>query len=430
MASRKLFINYRRDDSRADAGRLYDRLQALYPDRVFRDVGSLEPGVDWHTAIERVLGTSDACIVVIGPRWLSITDANGKRRLDDPRDTVRREVSTALANGMRVFPVLVGGAKMPAEEDLPEDMQSLARRNALEITEQDFDEDVTKLARALERTLGWTPKAAASQKSHGVLIVGVAAVLIVGIVSFFIVQNFKPASRSGPAQSSASNGSPLAVSNGGQSAPSDSPNSSNQATANGPTKDPTSRAPVVPQEREPAPPPPKREVRVVGNWRALVTAANGQEINERVEVYPDSSFRVTLDNNAVAAVGRWRRDGDNIEIVNAVNFLNNNVRFSCRYRPDDDGLQGLCTDRLQNKWGVALTNVRALPEVAEELPAVDLSGSTMAERAAFIQLLSSELCVCGCRLDMHMCLQKDRTCPQSPGRARQEWALFLQLVRA
>jgi len=158
---------------------------------------------------------------------------------------------------------------------------------------------------------------------------------------------------------------------------------------------------------------------------------NGQEINERVDVYPDSSFRVTLENNTLAAVGRWRRDGtEGIEVVNAVNFLNNNVRFSCRYRPEDDGLQGSCIDRQQNRWSVALTNVRALPEVADELPAVDLSGSTLAERAAFIQLLSSELCVCGCRLDMHTCLLKDRTCPQSPGRARQEWALFLQLVRA
>ena len=90
---------------------------------------------------------------------LSVADANGKRRLDDSRDTVRQEVVTALANGMRVFPVLVGGAKMPAEEELPEDMQSLARRHALEITEQDFDEDVEKLARALDRALGWaTPK--------------------------------------------------------------------------------------------------------------------------------------------------------------------------------------------------------------------------------------------------------------------------------
>jgi hypothetical protein len=117
MARGKIFINYRRDDSRADAGRLYDRLVMRFPGEVFRDVTSLEPGVEWHEAIARVLAEADACIVVIGKDWLKISDATGRRRLDDPRDTVRQELVTALGRKMRVFPVLVGGAKMPQEED-------------------------------------------------------------------------------------------------------------------------------------------------------------------------------------------------------------------------------------------------------------------------------------------------------------------------
>jgi hypothetical protein len=150
----KIFINYRRDDSRADAGRLYDRLQDLFPARVFRDVGSLEPGIEWRDAINKVLGDSEACIVIIGKNWLTIADAAGKRRLDDPRDTVRQELQTALKSGIRVFPVLVGGAQMPAEEDLPEDLKALARRNALEISEQDWNEDFEKLVAALEKSPG------------------------------------------------------------------------------------------------------------------------------------------------------------------------------------------------------------------------------------------------------------------------------------
>src|SRR5580704_15488648 len=113
MAAGKIFINYRREDSRADAGRLYDRLHARYPGRVFRDIGSLEPGIEWRDAINKVLGESDACIVVIGKSWMTLTDGSGKRRLDDPRDTVRQELQTALTSGMRVFPILVGGARMP-----------------------------------------------------------------------------------------------------------------------------------------------------------------------------------------------------------------------------------------------------------------------------------------------------------------------------
>jgi hypothetical protein len=158
MARGKIFINYRRDDSRADAGRLYDRLVLRFPGKVFRDVTSLEPGVEWHEAIARVLAEADACIVVIGKDWLKISDASGRRRLDDPRDTVRQELMMALSRKMRVFPVLVGGAKMPQEEELPADLQSLCRRNALEITEQDWDEGFNKLSAVLASSLGLRAK--------------------------------------------------------------------------------------------------------------------------------------------------------------------------------------------------------------------------------------------------------------------------------
>jgi len=185
MKPGKIFINYRRDDSRADAGRLYDRLHARYPARIFRDVGSLEPGIEWREAIEKVLSDSDACIVVIGKNWLTMTDASGRRRLDDPRDVVRLELQKALSSGMRVFPLLVGGAKMPAEEDLPPDLQSLARRNALEVSEQDWNEDFDKLVAAIEKSLGWSaPSPAKSGSRKTVFAIGgaVAALLIIGVV--------------------------------------------------------------------------------------------------------------------------------------------------------------------------------------------------------------------------------------------------------
>jgi hypothetical protein len=150
MREGKLFINYRRDDSRADSGRLYDRLAARFPGKVFRDVASIEPGIEWADAIVRVLSQSDACLVVIGKNWLDIADAAGNRRLDDPRDTVRQEIAAVLKRKIRVFPVLVGGARMPAEEDLPADLQPLCRRNAIELNEQYWDEGVRKLITALE----------------------------------------------------------------------------------------------------------------------------------------------------------------------------------------------------------------------------------------------------------------------------------------
>jgi hypothetical protein len=180
-----IFISYRRDDTRADAGRLYDRLQARYPGRIFRDVGSIEPGADWTHAIEETLRTTDACLVVIGPEWLTLTDEHGRRRIDDPQDAVRKEIATALANSrIKVFPLLVGGARMPDDDDLPADLKPLARRNALSLSEQDFDAGVEKLVRALQRMPGWDP-AAVSGTRRAPLLAGAAAVAAIVMVAAF-----------------------------------------------------------------------------------------------------------------------------------------------------------------------------------------------------------------------------------------------------
>ena len=42
---------------------------------------------------------ADVVLVVIGDKWLSITDKNGKRRLLDPNDYVRLEVELSLLLG-------------------------------------------------------------------------------------------------------------------------------------------------------------------------------------------------------------------------------------------------------------------------------------------------------------------------------------------
>ena len=153
MATGRIFINYRREDTRGESGRIYDFLSARFPGQVFRDVGSLEPGADWQQAIGRVISQSDACIVVIGCNWLDIKGDDGKRRLDDPADTVRREVFAALQREIMVIPVLVAGAELPKPRDLPPDLQALCAKNALEITEQDWAEGCQKLAHALDLAL-------------------------------------------------------------------------------------------------------------------------------------------------------------------------------------------------------------------------------------------------------------------------------------
>src|SRR5204863_1015792 len=65
-----IFINYRRDDAAAYAGRIADRFGALLGvHRVFMDVEDIGPGQNFAEAIDRTLASCSIVLVVIGPRW-------------------------------------------------------------------------------------------------------------------------------------------------------------------------------------------------------------------------------------------------------------------------------------------------------------------------------------------------------------------------
>lgn len=150
-----IFISYRRDDSAGYAGRLYDRLVAHFgADSVFMDVEGIEPGTDFVKAIEGAVASCKVLIVLIGNQWMGTADASGQRRLDDPHDFIRLETSTALARDIRVVPVLVDRAPMPKLEDLPKDLESLVRRQAVELNHKQWDATSGELIKTLEKILG------------------------------------------------------------------------------------------------------------------------------------------------------------------------------------------------------------------------------------------------------------------------------------
>jgi len=161
----KIFISYRRDDSAGHAGRLFDYLSAHFgADNIFMDIDTIDPGEDFRKAISRAVGTCDVVLVLIGKQWLGMTDAQGQRRLDDPRDWVRMEVAAALANRRtRVIPVLVREASMPDVQELPEGLKELVWRNAMELSDKRFQYDVNKLIQVIERIPGIPERSARMQ---------------------------------------------------------------------------------------------------------------------------------------------------------------------------------------------------------------------------------------------------------------------------
>ena len=147
-----IFISYRRDDAAGHAGRLFDRLVARFgKGAVFMDVEGIEAGVDFVETIEKAVGGCDVLLAVIGRGWLDSRDSEGKRRLDDDQDFIRLETSAALARNVRVIPVLVEGARMPRAEALPEDLKPIIRRQAVELRDSRWEDDIQALVGVLER---------------------------------------------------------------------------------------------------------------------------------------------------------------------------------------------------------------------------------------------------------------------------------------
>jgi hypothetical protein len=150
----RIFISYRREDTAYPAGWLYDRLADRYGEgQVFKDVDSIELGDDFVQVISRAVGSCDVLLALIGGQWLTITDAQGRRRLDHPDDFVRLEIEAALTRNVRVIPILVGGATMPDADELPDSLAGLVRRQALELSPARFDFDTGRLLKVLDRTL-------------------------------------------------------------------------------------------------------------------------------------------------------------------------------------------------------------------------------------------------------------------------------------
>lgn len=150
--ARSIFISYRRRDSIDVTGRIYDRLVAQFGlDSVFKDVDAIPFGVDFRKHLEREVSHCPALLAIIGPDWLNVSDAKGNRRLDNPHDWVRVEIETALNRDSVVIPVLVGGAKLPKDTELPESLKGLAYRQSAQVRhDPDFHRDVDRLIQRIE----------------------------------------------------------------------------------------------------------------------------------------------------------------------------------------------------------------------------------------------------------------------------------------
>lgn len=150
----RIFISYRRADSRKDVGRIYDRLvDAFGKENIFKDVDSIPLGKDFREVLREAVAQCDVLLAIIGRHWLDIKDENGNRRLDDPGDFVRIEIESGLQrDSCLVIPVLVDNAILQRADALPTDLRELTFKNATVVRDDpDFHNDVTRIIRELSR---------------------------------------------------------------------------------------------------------------------------------------------------------------------------------------------------------------------------------------------------------------------------------------
>src|SRR5580692_2239720 len=166
LSSQGIFLSYRRADAAPYALLLRSQLRERIPDaRVFMDLDSIEAGVDFAEVIGEAIDSCAVLVVLIGRQWATLADEEGQRRLDNPDDYVRFEVQAALERGVRVIPVLVDGARPLRQQQLPSELQKLARLNALELSYGRYEYDADRLLNLLQRVLAAEPGTTTGRQS-------------------------------------------------------------------------------------------------------------------------------------------------------------------------------------------------------------------------------------------------------------------------
>jgi TIR domain len=154
----KIFISYRRHFDQGFARLLKLELtKAFGYESVFRDVEDIVPGEVFPQKIDAAVKSCDTFLALISPGWVE-THAS----LQNLDDFVRLEIAAALGAGVGVIPILIGGAQMPKKEDLPEEIRALTLRQAEELSDSRWDDDVRHLIEAIRKPFVQPPTPAPS----------------------------------------------------------------------------------------------------------------------------------------------------------------------------------------------------------------------------------------------------------------------------
>jgi hypothetical protein len=208
-----VFISYRRGETSGQARALNEQLGLRFGEqRIFMDVDSIMPGADFVEKIDEAVKNCGVVLALIGHDWARRPGAD-KFLLEDEDDFVRRELTSALDQGVPVIPILVERTPMPSAECVPERLRPLLRRNALELENARWDADVERLMRAIEahvalREQEQPPPTARWWKRPLVILPGLGLIAAVAVIAVLLAGGGKSSTVIPSAASQASKANP------------------------------------------------------------------------------------------------------------------------------------------------------------------------------------------------------------------------------
>ena len=141
-----IYVSYRIGDARAAL--IYAALKGR-PDFDIAGGEALIPGSDLQEQLQACVLNSSVFVAVISPGWLRMMGLPASRPLA-ASNYAQVALELALREGIRIVPVLVGGAKMPASEQLPDGFRRLGSLQCVEVADGPaFTSGMDELVRTL-----------------------------------------------------------------------------------------------------------------------------------------------------------------------------------------------------------------------------------------------------------------------------------------
>ena len=148
----KVFVSYQRADSAMAAHALCYALRVGGHD-AFVDTGDIGAGQLYRQVIANAVSSCHLMLALIGPAF-------AVQRLAEPASVVTFEWQRARFHGTALVPVLIDGAGMPADTQLPPQLRWITRHNALSLRLNSLAADIAACVAAVP-TLASAPRRAA-----------------------------------------------------------------------------------------------------------------------------------------------------------------------------------------------------------------------------------------------------------------------------